>query len=718
MTTPLPPPTLRPGAPTAKPGVAAPHDVPYLLINPPLTDPTTAYHSISYLVGATEAAGFTRYQCLDANVRALNFMARPRRVADVLARANLQRITIEASPTPTRAEQLQYRVALKAAGLRATDVSDAIGRLQDPSTFYDYSSYRRATLVLRRWVDLLGLGLPPGLLDGFGVRARGPVDLTSIAAVTDPTFLDAVDAVFGPYWDSAFRGILHREAWALAGLSVSYLSQLPFALALARRIRRERPDTFLVMGGTEVSDDVKYLTDRSKLWQLFADADAIVVGEGEHALVDLLEAARRRQPLPPGTPGVLLRQTHDTRCEVRYEDVASLPRPQYRIWEWSAYWSPEPIILYSPTRGCYWNRCTFCDYGLNSDRPTSPSRERPPELVARDLAALRSWARAVYFAVDAMSPVYIRKLCTALSEVCSDMRWAAELRLERAFPRFETGRLLKEAGCVAISFGYESGTQRILDLIDKGIRIVDVPQVLSELKSHGIGAQMMGFTGFPTETTEEAEETYQFLLRHYDDWSLAGIGEFVLTAGAVIARAPEKFGITLMPPSETSDIHRVIRWQSVTHTSRQASVPDSSDEAVTTRALQDRLLKVHDDRPFVGGIDSSHSLLYFARYGPRLIPDDDREAPSDGRWSFLTPFAGLDDFATVANLERHRSSTADARNWLAGRYDGSWDPERPVTADIYPSGDIGPTTGSDETDRGSDGYSELERFLLAGYGAM
>lgn len=504
-------------------GATAPQDLPYLLINPPLTDPTTAYHSISYLIGATVAAGFSQYQCLDTNVRALNFMASPRQVSKTLAHAGRQRIAIEAIPAPTRAEQLRYRTALKALGMQPIDVSRAIAVLRDPQRFYEYSSYRCATLVLRRWVDLLGLGLAPGLLDGFGVRARGPVDLTSVAGLTDPSLLDAVDAVFAPYWDTEFREVLQREPWALIGISVSYLSQLPFALALGRRIRHDRPDAFLVMGGTEVSDDVKYMVDRSKLWQLFADTDALVVGEGEHALVDLLEATRRHQSSPARTPGLLVRHGYDAECGVRYEDVARLPPPNYQAWEWSDYWSPEPVILYSPTRGCYWNRCTFCDYGLNGDRPTSPSRERSAEVVASDLAALRGWARAVYFAVDAMSPVYIRKLCTALIEAHSDVIWAAELRLERVFPRLETGRLLKEAGCVAISFGYESGSQRILDLIDKGIRIADVPQVLQEIKLHGIGAQMMGFTGFPSEVAEEADETYRFLLRHYEDWSLAGV---------------------------------------------------------------------------------------------------------------------------------------------------------------------------------------------------
>ena len=56
----------------------------YALINPPLTDPTTPYHSISYLVGAAEAAGFQSYSVLDANLLALEYASSEPAVAELL----------------------------------------------------------------------------------------------------------------------------------------------------------------------------------------------------------------------------------------------------------------------------------------------------------------------------------------------------------------------------------------------------------------------------------------------------------------------------------------------------------------------------------------------------------------------------------------------------------------------------------------------------------
>src|SRR3954463_15202388 len=104
----------------------SPDRLPYLLLNTPLTDPTTAYHSISYLVGAATQAGYTNYTCLDANITALNHLAQPSNVDRLLGRANLIRHNLEQHSEPlTRHQQLAYRYALKAIGLTPTAIEAA-----------------------------------------------------------------------------------------------------------------------------------------------------------------------------------------------------------------------------------------------------------------------------------------------------------------------------------------------------------------------------------------------------------------------------------------------------------------------------------------------------------------------------------------------------------------------------------------------------------------
>lgn len=593
------------------------HDLPYLLLNPPFTDPTTPYHSIPYLVGAAREAGYVGERCVDANLDALEYLARPEQCAVLIARAREVRARIDAAAVRTRGDELRYRQALAAEGLTPESVQGAIAVLRDPEHFYHLPTYKHAVSVLYRWCDLFSLDMPPGLLDSFSLRLQAAASLCSTTDLSDPDVIDAISSPFAGYLETEFAALLAERQWRVIGLSVNYAAQLPVALKMARMIREHVPRAVVVFGGTEVCDLVKYALSRSAVWRVFRDADAIVPGEGETPLVALLDAVRTGTPLA-GIAGVLTPDATSGAAErIHYENVAALPTPAFDVWDWRRYWSPEPVILYSPTRGCYWNKCTFCDYGLNDDRPTSPSRERPLDKVMTDLAEAHRFGRVLYFAVDAMSPRYLRRLAAAMAESPLDLKWSAELRLERTFPERSAGKVLADSGCVAVSFGYESGTQRILDLIDKGVTIANVPGVLRELADNGIAAQIMGFTDFPSETYEEALATYGFLGDHEDLWTSAGIGRFGLTPGSIVAKQPERFGIDVLPSPDALDIVRYMPWVDRDRGTRH--MPGGSDERIPGE-VRASITRTPFGRPFVGGIDSSHSLLYFARYGRGLLP--------------------------------------------------------------------------------------------------
>jgi anaerobic magnesium-protoporphyrin IX monomethyl ester cyclase len=643
-------------------------NVPYLLVNPPVTDPTAPYHSIPYLVAATRAAGFPDCECVDANLEAFEYLARPEQCAIAIEHA----LRITRQRPRSRAEELNLRLALSAEGLRPDAVRAAVSVLRDPELFYHWPTYRQAGAVLQRWCNLIAMQMPPGVLDGFSMHPRAGVNLCSSADLGDPGVIDAIARPFEGYLASGFTAHLRRRPWRLVGFSVNFASQLPVALRMARLVREACPEALIVFGGTETCDVVKCATSPAVLWRIFADADLIVPGEGEGPLVAILDSIRRGDGFDQLT-GVMTKGSEPGVPRFSYQDVSALPPPAYDVWDWDRYWSPEPVVLYSPTRGCYWNKCTFCDYGLNTDRPTSPSRERPLPSVLADLAGVSVFAKTLYFAVDAMSPRYLRGLAAALAEAPFDLKWSAEVRLERTFPRRSVGELLSRAGCVAVSFGYESGTQRILDLIDKGVSVSDVPAILGELASNGIGAQMMGFTGFPSETEAEARATYEFLHRNADLWTTAGIGEFTLTRGSIVARRAPDFGVELLASPRVEDIRRYLPWADTG--SEVPHWPDEPDARIPAeyRAM---LGRTPFSRVMVGGTDSAHTILYFARYGRRLVPED----PSAPKVQLVTsrtsevPVASVDSLTTLDDLKAEvRALSTDGRGatssslspWLA-----------------------------------------------------
>lgn len=643
-------------------------NVPYLLVNPPVTDPTAPYHSIPYLVAATRAAGFPDCECIDANLEAFEYLAQPEQCAQAIEQAR----RIACQPPRSRADELTLRLALSAVGLEPDAVRAAVSVLKDPELFYHWPTYRQAGAVLQRWCNLIALQMPPGVLDGFSMHPRAGVNLCSSADLGDPEVIDAIARPFEGYVTSEFNAHLRRRPWRLVGFSVNFTSQLPVALRMARLVRAVCPDAVIVFGGTETCDIVKCAASPAVLWRIFADVDLIVPGEGEVPLVAILEAIRAGDRFDQIT-GVISRDSPPGLPRFSYQDVSALPTPAYDVWDWDRYWSPEPVVLYSPTRGCYWNKCTFCDYGLNTDRPTSPSRERPLPAVLSDLASVAVFAKTLYFAVDAMSPRYLRGLAVAMAEAPFELKWSAELRLERTFPHRSVGELLSRAGCVAVAFGYESGTQRILDLIDKGVFIDDVPAILGELARNGIGAQMMGFTGFPSESEAEARATYEFLHRNADLWTTAGIGEFILTAGSIVARRATDFGVELLASPAAEDIRRYVPWaESGTAVPHWPDEPDSRIPA----GYRTMLGRTPFSRVMVGGTDSAHTILYFARYGRRLVPEDEgapkvqlvTSRTADVPVESVDSLTTLDDLKAEARLQSNRGSGATRSSlspWLA-----------------------------------------------------
>jgi hypothetical protein len=196
-----------------------------------------------------------------------------------------------------------------------------------------------------------------------------------------------------------------------------------------------------------------------------------------------------------------------------------------------------------------------------------------------------------------------------------NLAWGAEIRLESQMTEEATGATLAEGGCIALSFGLEAGSQRVLDLINKGIKLERVGALLKDLRDNQIHVQLMGFTGFPTESEVEARQTYDFLLANKDKWSLAAIGNFVLTPGSMIAKEPGKFGIAELIPKGRGDVIGEYSWRNKDDlifqdgTRNNTVCPPDSGSLLMRGALR---------RPFVGGTDTAHTLLYFRRY--RTIP--------------------------------------------------------------------------------------------------
>ena len=456
------------------------------------------------------------------------------------------------------------------------------------------------------------LSYPAGIA-GIAQTTRGNFSIYHLNDLFNHHLAERACYPFACFFEERLAGDETLRAADCVGISVPYDHQLMHALFFARALKRQWPGKLVVLGGTSVSQVYKYMRDASGMKLFFADCDALVVGEGETAMCEIASMGLRH-----GTTNTITYNAAEDRLHfpsrIHYEDVQRLGTPVYDC-AWDLYLSPSRGVNYSPTRACYWNRCTFCDYGLNSDKPTSPWRERPIPLVIADLtAAVKAGAEFVYFAVDVMAPAYLERLSDAIVESDLQFSWSAELRLEKTFNP-ERCKRIADAGCVCVSFGMESGSQRVLNLLDKGTSIAHMSATMKSFAAAGIAVQLMAFTGFPGEAAADRTQTSSFIRNANEYWSTLDMGRFALTGAAMVAKDPGAFGIELIPRSG-ADIARVLDYRFVAgNDEEQPSDPadGSVGEAATTAVLR---------RPWAGGTDTLHSMIYYRRYGRRFFRDN------------------------------------------------------------------------------------------------
>lgn len=589
-------------------------------IHPPLDDPTIPYHSMAYLAGHLAHKGFHDYALRDVNVEFVNYCLEPGNVNRFYDEGEARIRELEGRTELTFREQENYIALWSHSRIEDDELQKAVHGMRDREAFLDYEAYHKNVSLLTRYFSYLGALCYPSDIAHFRQMSRARFSVYHLDDLFDEALSEQTCYVFGQFFAERLADDPEFVKTDCFGISIVYDHQLSHALYLARALRRRWPDKPIIFGGTSVSQIYKYLRDKAEMRRFFTLCDAIVIGEGETAICEIAALGKdfvRTKGLTNTITYDAARDELTFPRQVHYEDVKSLGAPLY-AYPWDLYLSPEKGINYAPTRGCYWNRCTFCDYGLNTDGPTSPWRERKVEQVVADLrgACEREGVKYVYFAVDVMAPSYIERLADAMVEAGLDIRWSAEMRMEKIFSA-ERCRRMARSGCVCISFGMESGNQRILDLIDKGTKVKYMAETMKNFASAGVGVQLMAFTDFPTERPSEKKETYDFVREHEEYWSTGGMGRFLLTGTSIIAKDPERFGIKLIETQE-ADVARAIAFEIDTEAEREVLLTEDSDASFDEDGgIFPRVL----GRPWAGGTDSLHTMIYYDAWGRNFFKE-------------------------------------------------------------------------------------------------
>lgn len=325
------------------------------------------------------------------------------------------------------------------------------------------------------------------------------------------------------------------------GISTYSGSQIAGALKAAKYSRRHAPGRPLVWGGVHPTIS-PHLTIKHPL------VDIVVRGEGEATLLELLDAIDRGRPLleVKGLTIVEDGETVDT-GEREFIDLDRLPFLPYWLIKPKRYvhFKEKPSRVYCETsRGCP-HDCGFCYNEVVHRRKWRPkSAERVLdefEYILDTLGPDEIWPSDDNFATDRRR---VEAIARGKADRGIDFNWIVSSRFDYA-AKYDDAFLevLKQSGCRWLTFGGESGSQRMLDLICKGISPDKMRETTRRLKESGITSGANYMTGFPGETLEDMNMTFDLIdeLVEIDEGFEAGISIYTPFPGTPIyPRALEK----------------------------------------------------------------------------------------------------------------------------------------------------------------------------------
>ncbi len=282
----------------------------------------------------------------------------------------------------------------------------------------------------------------------------------------------------------------------------STTSMIPDAYAVAKMAKRINENVKVIMGGPHVT----FAPD--KTFEECPYVDFIVRGEGEITFKELIDALEKNRD-PSNILGLSINMGNKVKNNPPrplIKDVDTIPMPSYDLLPMEKYQADGVRFgTVITSRGCPFN-CAFCSSSLQFGKRW---RGHSDSRVIEELRYLyeKYRIREIEFLDDTFTLNRKRamRIAKRLREEGLDISWSGSSRVDIFTD--ELAQAMKKSGCHTIFFGIESGSQKTLDFIGKGITPEQSISAVKKAKKHGIRALGAFVIGFPEETKEDIEKT-------------------------------------------------------------------------------------------------------------------------------------------------------------------------------------------------------------------
>lgn len=367
---------------------------------------------------------------------------------------------------------------------------------------------------------------------GYGINKKNtkktvygytpPLGLGMLARVTKEYGCEVTVNDAGPLSDDFDTLIEKIRAFKpdIVGFSV-FTANFSHAVESIDRIRQDPAlkDILILIGGPHV------YTFREKTLEEIA-ADIAVYGEAEADLIELLEFYDGSRPALNDVNGIFYRAGHGIVQTQETHSSRSLDHfgfPDWDQFDFSLYRNiPGQVRRYPMTsmvtsRGCPF-RCNFC---FQAGRFADKYRRYSPERVIAEIEYLQAeyGIKEIQFWDDIffINKKWVESFCRLIQQKKIDISWSGYARVDLVTP--ELLRMARDSGCWNIFYGFEVGTQEMLDFLDKKATLEQAVNAARWTREAGIISRGSFMLGLPNETPEIAQKTIEFAIELDPDYA-------------------------------------------------------------------------------------------------------------------------------------------------------------------------------------------------------
>ena len=348
---------------------------------------------------------------------------------------------------------------------------------------------------------------------------------------------------------------LKRVQPKLVLISVPFPGNLYSAFRCAQFIKKHFPDIKTSMGGGFPNTELRDLKDK----RVFEFFDFITLDDGElpiELLYNFVTSSAVEMPFKRTflfENNEVVYKNNTTKTDYKQSDVGTpdysdlllddyisvieIANPMHSLWS-DGRWNKLTMA-----HGCYWGKCTFCDISLDYIKLYEPLAaktlvDRMEEIIAQ------TGENGFHFVDEAAPPALMREVALEILRRKLTVSWWTNIRFEKSFTA-DLCLLFKASGCIAVSGGLEVASDRLLELIKKGVTVEQVAQVTRNFTEAGIMVHAYLMYGYPTQTVQETVDSLE-MVRQMFELGILQSGfwhQFAMTAHSPVGMFPEEFGV-------------------------------------------------------------------------------------------------------------------------------------------------------------------------------